>query len=125
MAISHYEPLPRVDHCAAGVEERLYVGWGGRTEDFYVRKAELESSVEIFNTHLETWEKIVTKGSPPPGLYEGACASSGQYIYTYGGWNGSARQGTLNCLDTKSSSWKQLSPHTNGGPMKKSLCGMV
>ena len=124
MAISSYEPLPRVNHFAALAEERLFV-WGGRTEDFRKRKAELESSVEIFNIYLESWDKIVTKESPPPGLYSGSCASSGQYIYTYGGWNGLARQGTLNCLDTRSYSWKQLSPHTNGGPMKKTGCRMV
>ena len=124
MAISHYEPLPRCYHFAAGVEERLYI-WGGRTEDFSKRKAELESSVEIFDTHLESWDKIVTKGSSPPGLYLGACASSGQYIYTYGGWDGTSLQGTLNQLDTQNYTWKQLSPHINGGPMKKSGCGMV
>ena len=124
MATSRYEPLPRGYHFAAGAEERLYV-WGGLTEDFYKIKFELESSVEIFNTHLETWDKIVTKGSPPPGLYLGACASSGQYIYTYGGWDGPSLQGTLNQLDTNSLTWKQLSPHANGGPMKKAGCGMV
>ena len=126
MAISHYEPLPRSFHFAAGAEERLYV-WGG---DFHKIKSELKSSVEIFNTHLETWDKIVTKGSPPPGLYGGASASSGQYIYTYGGWayggwDGASLQGTLNQLDTNSRTWKQLSPHANGGPMKKAGCGMV
>ena len=124
MAVSRYEPLPRIGHFAAGAEERLYV-LGGGTKDFHKIKSELESSVEIFNTHLETWDKIVTKGSPPPGLYWGACASSGQYIYTYGGSDGSSLQGTLNQLDTKTYKWKLLSPHTNGGPMKKSGCKMV
>ena len=120
------EQLPRVDHFAAGVEERLYV-WGGATENYHKIKSELESSVEIFNTHLETWENIDTKRSPPPGLYGGACASSGQYIYTYGGYDGASisLQGTLNQLDTKNCTWKQLSSYANGGPMKKSGCGMV
>ena len=120
-----YEPCPREAPFSAGVEERLYI-WGGKTENFRQRKAELESSVEIFNTYQESWDTIVTKGSPPPGLYCGACTSSGQYIYTYGGRDGPSLQGTLNQLDTKTYTWKQLSSHTNnGGPMKKAGCGMV
>ena len=125
MASSLYEPLLRVNHFAALAKDKLYV-WGGITEDFAKKRAELKSRVEIFDISLESWDKIAAKGSPPPGLCEGACASSGQYIYTYGGgYDGESLQGTLNHLDTKTYTWKQLSPHTNGGPMKKSRCGMV
>ena len=124
MAMSSYEPFPRENHFAACAEERLYV-WGGSTEDFYERKAELESSVEFFDTRLDSWNKIVTKGSLPPGQYLGACASSGDHIYIYGGADGYTVQGTLNHIDTKSFTWKQLSPYTNDGPMKKTGCGMV
>ena len=110
-----FEPLSRINHFAAGVEGRLYV-WGGKIKDYST------SDLEIFNTHKETWDivKRVAKGSPP-GVNWGACASSDQYIYTYGGSEGVS----LNQLDTKTCTWTQLTPHNNGGPMKKSACGMV
>ena len=96
--------------------------WGGRTEDFSERKSELASSVHSFDQFLELWAENESSGVPPPGLYNGTCASAGHHVYVYGGSDGSHRYSSLYQLDTRSWTWKQLS---SAGPMKKDLCGMV
>ena len=98
--------------------------WGGRTKDFLQEKSELASSVHSFDPLLEFWDPDVNKisGDPPPGLYNGACASAGHHVYLYGGTNGSRLHSFLHQLDTRSWTWKQLS---SAGPMRKVTCGMV
>ena len=96
--------------------------WGGRTNDFRKEKSELTSSVHSFDPYLEFWDVKKSSGVPPPGLYGGACASAGHYVYLYGGTDGSRHQSSLHQLDTKSWTWKQLS---SAGPIRKMRCGMV
>ena len=117
------EPSPRFGHCSALVEEKFCV-WGGRTKDFLERKSELASSVHSFDQFLEFWAEPEdeSSGIPPPGLYDGACASAGHHVYVYGGYDGSKYQRSLHKLDTRSWTWKQLS---SAGPMRKGGCGMV
>ena len=64
----------------------------------------------------------------PPGIYIGACASSGQCLYCFGGLAVSAWHNSLHQLDTSSATlkWTQLTtPDSSSGPMKKIACGMV
>lgn len=96
--------------------------WGGRTKDFSKKNSKLASSIHCFDPSLESWTDKKCSGDPPPGIYGGACASSGHYIYVYGGYDGSEYQSSLHQLDTKSLTWKQLS---STGPMRKGGCGMV
>ena len=121
MGSSLSEPSPRGGHHSAAVGGQLYV-FGGRTKNFSKGKSELATCVHSFNQCLETWQTRETTGKPPPGLYSGACISSGHHIYLYGGHNkGSRKQDSLHRLDTDSLKWSQLP----SGPMRKTGCGMV
>ena len=115
------EPSPRWGHYSARVEEKFSV-WGGRTKDFLKENSELASSIHSFDPFLEFWDKNKLSGVPAPGLYHGACASAGHHVYLYGGYDGSCHQSSLHQLDTRSSTWKQLS---SAGPMRKVGCGLV
>ena len=121
MATGFSEPSPRWGQFSAVVEGKLCV-YGGRTKDFVKEKSGLASSVHSFDGLLESWYSEDTGGVPPPGLYGGACASVGRHVYVYGGHDGSARQGFLHQLDTRTWTWKQLS---SSGPMRKTGCKMV
>ena len=116
------EPSPRWGQFSAVVEGKLCV-YGGRTKDFLKEKSGLASSVHSFDGLLESWSSEDTCGDVPlPGLCDGACAYSGQHVYVYGGYDGSAHQGSLHQLDTRTWTWKQLS---STGPMRKAGCKMV
>ena len=112
------EPSPRWGHYSALVEKKVCV-WGGVTKDILKQKSELASSVHSFDPLLEFWDKNKLSGVPPPGLYDGGCASAGHHVYLY---DGSHNQSSLHQLDTRSWTWKQLS---SAGPMRKVSCGMV
>ena len=101
---------------------------GGRTRDFHKDKSSLLSTVQCFDVYAETWRERPVEGAPPPGIYNGASASSGQCLYIFGGLYGSAWHNSLHQLDTSSATlnWTQLStPDSSSGPMKKSRCGMI
>ena len=99
---------------------------GGRTRDFH--KSSLLSTVNCFDVYSETWRERPVEGAPPPGIYNGASASSGQCLYMFGGSDGSAWRNSLHQLDTSSATlkWTQLStPDSSSEPMKKINCGMI
>lgn len=109
-----YEPSPRWGHFSAPINGQLYM-WGGHAANFSSNKAEFASTVNIFDPYLETWNKTFPKGSPPPGLYFGACASSGDSLFTYGGSNG-VHCGSFHQLNTSTQTWTELE---SDGPMSK------
>ena len=82
-------------------------------------------SADVFNFHSELWETITTQGAPPPGVVLAVSAGSEHYLYSYGGIGGKSLTGCLHRLDTKTSTWSQLAPHSADSPMKKGLCGMI
>jgi N-acetylneuraminic acid mutarotase len=113
------EPSPRWGQQSTVVEEKLCI-YGGRTKDF--RKELLALSIQVFDPLLEVWTKEDCNGVPPPGIYDGACASTGHHFYVYGGNDGKHYHGSLYQLDTRSLTWALLS---SDGPMKQSGCRMV
>ena len=121
-----YEPSPRFAHGAAPVGGRFYL-WGGRLQDFSESgKRKLASAVEIFDYNLETWEKHLTTGVPPPGLYAGSCTSLLNSLYWFGGWDGSSFYDSLHRLDPTTLEWREVQPLNQADkPMKKIACGMV
>ena len=121
-----YEPSPRLGHGVAAVGGRCYL-WGGRVQDFSASgRRKLTSNVEIFDPHLETWEKHHTTGVPPPGLYFGACTSLLDSLYWFGGYDGSSYHNFLHRLDTTTLEWREIQPLNQAdGPMRKAGCGMV
>ena len=101
------EPSPRFLHSSAAVGDQLYL-WGGHTEDFLKKKNVLASALHSFHPALESWERHKCSGPPPPALHGAACVSTGNYLYLYGGYDGSNCRGSLYRLDTKSQKWQQL-----------------
>ena len=81
---SESEPSPRWGHFSVAVGDQLYV-WGGRTKDFSNEKNALASSIYCFHPVLESWSDHQCNGLPPPVLYNGASASTGNYLYLYSG----------------------------------------
>ena len=114
------EPYPRWGQSSAVVEGKLCM-YGGRTKDFLKAKSGFAPSASV-HSFDESWYPEDTDGVPPSGLYCGACTSAGHHVYVYGGYDGSAHQGSLHQLDTRTWTWKQLS---NCGPMRKVGCKMV
>lgn len=115
------EAEARYGHISAAIDGKLYV-WGGCTRDFAERKVELLFTVHCYDPLLKTWTKHQCSGDPPPGLYLGAYATVGHYVYVYGGSDGANFSNSLHQLDTRSLTWKQLS---STGPMRKIGCKMV
>ena len=117
MAESRYEPDPMSFSYSATIDGELHV-WGG--------KEEATTSVQMYDTCLEVWKEVLTHGSPPPALYQGASAHSEHYLYVYGGvLKDISLSGCLHRLDTKTSSWTQLAAHSADAPMKKFGCAMI
>ena len=86
----------------------------------------LGSVIETFDPFLERWEQQPTTGAPPPGLYQGACASIQDSLYTYGGIDGSWYQSGLYRLCTSAMEWRKLEERIpQDGPMRKGGCQMV
>ena len=100
--------------------------WGGLSRDLLRGKVSLKdhtSSVFAFDSYLETWSYLNAGGTPPSGLYSSSCASSGHYLYTFGGFTSNRKYtGSLHQLDTRTSMWTELA---KDGPMKKSYSSMV
>ena len=121
-----YELSPRFGHGVAAVGGRCNL-WGGRVQDFSASgRRKLASTVEIFDPHLETWEKHHTTGVPPPGLYFGACTSLLDSLYWFGGNDDSSYYNSLHRLDTTTLEWREIQPLNQAdGPMRKCSCRMV
>ena len=114
---SCFEPKLRVVPSSAVILGQLHQ-WGGRGDDTV--------SADIFNFHSEMWKTVTTHGAPPHGLHSAASAGSEHYLYTYGGMaEDKSLTGCLHRLDTKTSIWSQLAPHSADSPMKKFSSGMI
>jgi hypothetical protein len=113
------EPSPRWGHYSGVVEDKLHL-WGGCTKDFPEGSA---SSSHSFDPLLEVWDAQTFNGAQPPGLYRGASASAGDYVYVCCGHDGSRLQSSLYQLDTKLGTWKELS--RDGPMMGKVGCEMI
>ena len=122
MASAFSEPSPRRSHFSVAVEGQIYV-YGGLTEDFRREKSSLASTVHLFIPCLESWQERRLKGPPPPGVYNGACASVGHHAFFYGGLDGTNRHGSLHQLNTSTLIWSVKS--TTGPPMRKTGCRMI
>ena len=116
-----YEPSPRYGHYAAAVDGQLYF-YSGRTVRYTAEKEKLQSLVEVLDLLTERWTQKTTEGDIPPGMYHGACTSTGQGFYTFGGRNGKLLCGDLYRLKPTQNSlrWTRLT-----SVAKKAGCGMV
>ena len=117
------EPPSGFDHFSAAVEKQVVL-YGGIFGNLWKEKNNLSSRVHLFDPYQETWCEATTRGpAPPPGLYNGACASSGHNFYVFGGCDGEVHHSSLHQLDTSTLCWSILS--TTTGHMKKSGSKMI
>ena len=123
-----YQPKPRLAPYSCAVKGQCVI-FAGFTDDFLKSKGELSSTVEVFDQYLEQWKQLKTTGSPPKGLFHGACCSTPNGdLYVYGGRDRSSHYGGLYKLAMSSQEleWSQLSAESDpNGPMRKFGCGMV
>lgn len=73
---------------------------GRKDQDFFNERENYQMFTP--STSVWTWQTRPTTAKHSPGLYCGACASSGHYLYLYGGCDGSYCQISLYQLDTNS-----------------------
>ena len=126
MAAHHtsYEPLPRSDHAAVGVDNELHM-WGGLAG--YGKKSREEADkIEVFDISTELWKQKPTYGTPPPGLCNTAYTVVGSCLFVFGGHDGRSRHNTLFKLDLHSFQWEQVQvSNPSSSPQRKRGCGMV
>lgn len=120
------QPQPRFWHSAFSVHGRIYVR-GGSTAHFDTDegKRELATTIEEYDPINHVWCQHKTVGAYHPGLSAVACTAFGDYMYAYGGSDGSELHAVLSQLDMKTLVWVQLSVEALDGPMKKDACGIV
>ena len=89
--------------------------------------AEKATTIGIFNPTNEEWTLQPTTGTPPPGLWDGGCASIGNDLYCFGGSNGSFYFNDLHKLNLETFQWSNVHPRNDqtNWPMPKSGCGFV
>ena len=102
----------------------MYV-YGGHVDNFDENKRQLRTVIQIYECSTESWKELPTSGTPPPGIYGCATSYSGHVLYLFGGHDGTSFHASLHQLDTRSMTWKQLSPQHDSGPMRKSECQMI
>ena len=127
MAARHtsYEPLPRSEHAAVAVDNKLHM-WGGFTES-KEKSREVAQKLEVFDISTEQWEQKPTHGTPPPGLSNTAYAVVGSCLFVFGGLDGDeSRHNSLFKLDLHTYQWEQVRvSNPSSGPQRKNGCGMV
>ena len=96
----------------------VWRGWGPAKE---------ATTIGIFNLTNEEWTLQPTTGTPPPGLWEGGCASIGNDLYCFGGFNGSSYFNDLHKLNLETFQWSKVHPNNDqtNWPMPKSGCGFT
>ena len=118
-----YEPVGRFGHISAIVEGRNYMmlGYHGAL----TTRAPPPTVVEVFD-EFSNWQQKPTSGQPPPGLDSAACIAVDNYIYRFGGFDGTTFYNAIHCLDTKRLIWKEISTSNPGeAPMAKDSAGMI
>ena len=116
-----YEPLPRCQHAAVAVDNKLHM-WAGSKE----KSREEADNVEVFDISKEIWEQKPTHGTPPPGLWNTTYTVVGSSLFVFGGYDGVSLHNTLLKLDFRSFQWEQVQvSNPSSGPQKKYGCRMV
>ena len=126
MAARHtsYEPLPRFQHAAVAVDNKLHMwgGWAGSKE----KSQKLAQKLKVFDISTELWEQKPTHGTPPPGLTGTTYTVMGSCLFVFGGYGGVSRHNSLFKLDLRTFQWEQVRvSNPSSGPHKKAGCGMV
>ena len=89
--------------------------------------AEEATTIGIFNPTNEEWTLQPSTGTPPPGLWDGGCASIGNGLYCFGGQNVSSHFNDLHKLNLETFQWSKVHPRNDqtNWPMPKDGCRFV
>ena len=119
-----YEPLPRDDHAAVAMDNKLHM-WGGFTAS-KEKSRQVARKIEVFDICKELWEQKPTHGTPPPGLWGTAYTVVGSCLFVFGGWDGESVHNTLFKLDLRTFQWEEVQvSNPSSGPQRKNGCEMV
>ena len=124
MAACHtgYEPMPRSNHAAVAVDNKLHM-WGGWPKE---KSQKLAQKLEVFDISTELWGQKLTHGTPPPGLSNTAYTVVGSCLFVFGGLDDESHHNSLFKLDLQSFQWEQVRvSNPSSGPQRKNACGMV
>ena len=90
---------------------------------------EKATTMGVYNPKNESWTLQQTVGSIPLGMYYGSCATLGNRLYSFGGYNKSSLFNNLNQLSLKTFQWSQIQPKNDPSstecPIRKVGCGLV
>ena len=114
------EPLARVGAFTTAAKGLHYV-WRG------AGPAEEATTIGIFNPTNEQWTLQPTTGTPPPVLCDGGCASIGNNLYYFGGYDGSSYFNELHKLNLETFQWSKVHPRNDqtNWPKPKTGCGFA
>ncbi|XP_011408534.2 PREDICTED: rab9 effector protein with kelch motifs-like [Amphimedon queenslandica] len=117
MASKNYQPVKRNRHSTVKIGDYLYM-WGGHGSgvDYDV--------MDVYHLPTGAWDQKPTTGTPPSGTYAYSTVAIGKDIYYFGGYSG-GYQNNVHSINVDSFKWRELSPSSDHGPMKKARCGMV
>ena len=89
--------------------------------------AKKATTIGIFNPTNEEWTLQPTTGTPPPGHWDGGCASIGNDLYCFGGNSGSSYFNDLHKLNLETFQWSEVHPRNDrtNWPLPKRICGFV
>ena len=91
------------------------------------------SHIDVFYLTKGWWEKKLTTGKPPLGVYGYSCTSINNGLYYFSGRCGhdpikgvcDGYHNSINVLDTATLHWQQLSPTTDDGATRRAYGGMI
>jgi hypothetical protein len=132
-----YQPNKRHSHRTHIIKDKLYM-WAGEQpnhppgHDDQTKKM-LTSRVEVFTLSTGKWEQLQTKGNPPLAISQYSSAVIGSDIFYFGGscdhgpFGDGCYHNSFFKLNVDNSEWNEVLPtgDYDGGPAKKSRCGMV
>ena len=115
---AEYQPMNRDLHSTEKVGDYLYM-WGGH------HNKSMSPVMEVCHLPTGRWERKITTGNPPQGVYAYASAVIGNEIFYFGGQHNSYHN-SLYSFNVNTFNWKELSPTSlHCHPMVKGYCGMV
>ena len=90
---------------------------------------EKTTSIGVYDVQTEQWTLTPTTGPPPPGLHNVGCGCTimMNYLYCFGGTDGSSRFNDLYKLNLETFQWSKVNPQNNSSeqPIYKFGCGLV
>ena len=76
-------PVPRVNHCTAVYNNRLYIIGG---ENDFFNPSNLFGDLSFLNGETLEWQCLTSRGNPPPPICRHSSVLLGHNVYVFGGY---------------------------------------